>query len=340
MYDCLRCPKNMLWMLADTIGYKYDDRLPSAFNRLVLMYFMSMIRNRGSRDGITLAAEVNLAQLRILADGAQKDIMYDRLEDTSIPVNAVYVTPHTDKGYIDVTYFSTKVPIDACIEYVRPVGMYVFQNAGVRYDARTKLSVDAKLTDLANLGMSIGPTHVGHYRRDDYARMQRIEDDGSNTDTRHPVYYRNSKYEQSPDVYINPGYRALYSLQLCNNEQIMKSLGIEPIFSIGYGPQSSTDRYTDDYIQYPQQDHYQDGRVVRGKPYNLRYDYAAEQAAGPDVYTVDLSDNPAKLNPVKLKPAVNPIMHSVGDAISLNSDNTEYTEVKTDGSIDVVTTTD
>ena len=120
IYDPLKCPDWLLWMLCDTMGFKYDDRLPTAFNRLVLVYFMSMIRNRGSKDGVTLAAEVNLAQFNVLEYGKEKDILYNRLEDTSIPVNAAYVTPHTAEGYIDVVYFSSKEPVDACIEYVRP----------------------------------------------------------------------------------------------------------------------------------------------------------------------------------------------------------------------------
>lgn len=66
LYDPLRCPEELLWLLADTMGFKYDDRLPASFNRLVLLYFMSMIRNRGSKDGVTLAAETNLAQFNIL----------------------------------------------------------------------------------------------------------------------------------------------------------------------------------------------------------------------------------------------------------------------------------
>ena len=65
LYDPLRCPTDLLWALADTMGFRYDDRLPASFNRLVLVYFMSMIYNRGSRDGVTLAAETNLAQFVI-----------------------------------------------------------------------------------------------------------------------------------------------------------------------------------------------------------------------------------------------------------------------------------
>lgn len=175
LYDPLRCPEHLLWMLGDTVGYKYDDRLPAAFNRLVLLYFMSMIRHKGSKDGVTLAAEVNLAQFNILEYGKKSDILHNRLEDTSIPVNSVYVTSHPDEGYIDVVYFSEKKPTDACLEYVRPLGMYLFEYAGVRYDGRTKISVDARLTNSNELNTSVGPTRVGHYRRDDYARLQKTK---------------------------------------------------------------------------------------------------------------------------------------------------------------------
>ena len=147
LYDPTRCPDWLLWMLADTMGFKYDDRLPVAYNRFVLLYFMSMIRNRGSKDGVTLAAEANLAQFNILDYGKENDILYNRLEDTSIPVNSAYVTPHVAEGYIDVVYYSTKIPLDACIEYVRPVVMYIAANAGVRFDSMTKISIDARFTN-------------------------------------------------------------------------------------------------------------------------------------------------------------------------------------------------
>lgn len=366
IYDPLRCPPELLWMLADTMGFKFDDRLPIAFNRLVLVYFMSMIRNKGSKDGVTLAAETNLAQFNILDYGKEKDILYNRLEDTSIPVNAVSVTPHTPEGFIEVTYFSDKVPIDACIEYVRPLGMYLIQRAGVRYDARTKISIDAKLTDLDNLGMSIGPTHIGHYSREDYARMQKVsdpedlailEDDPRNsyydpestktrreqyqdlirlkfTDSetcqidrqplehkRQPVYYRNSKYEESVDSSIgksiNPGYRSLYSIQLCNNDHIVRSL-MKPIFELGLHPLKEEDVsiYDADI----------NGKAEVGVPlYNLRYDREREESMSKDVYTLEASRTDVFENKhVMPRPAVNPVMTKIGDALSMNPKNSEY----------------
>ena len=404
LYDPLRCPEKLVWMLADTMGFKYDSRLPTSFNRLVLLYFMSMIRNRGSIDGVTLAAETNLAQFTIqqAIDGyvdeydvkhEGKEILSNRLENTSIPVNSVYVTPHTEDGYIDVVYFSTRIPIDACIEYVRPLGMYLFQSAGVRMDARTKVSVDARLTDMDYVGISLGPTHVGHYSRDDYARMQHAESqkllsengmtgytikpvykwkeehymddisgeprvrkvidsttyqiiapDGKTilksniptkdaaasmipnynrtdkSDKRRDVWYRNSEYEGEPNPNIDPGYRAVYSLQLANNEQVVKAL-IDPIFSLGYGPQTVDTTYPDSYLKPP----YQDKPVT-----NLRYDYQLEHDTDNDeAYTIDNEESGNILHP---EPAVNPRYVSLGDAISMDADNSKYTKVVKDES--------
>lgn len=388
LQDPLKCPDWLLWMLADTMGFKYDSRLPVSFNRAVLVYFMSMIRNRGSKDGVTLAAEVNLKQFDIETVAGigyedsegnwvdPKDILFNRLDDTSIPVNSATVTPYTSEGYIDVVYFSDRVPIDACIEYVRPLGMYTFQHAGVELHARTKLSVDARLTNSNDIGMSIGPTHVGHYSRDDYARLQRLtnttrdltevhtdatSDDelrrGSVrdaehlqwadkydrtmrvpkqelSDTRRNVWYRNADYEgglddipvQARNRDINPGYRSLYSLQLCNNEHIVRSLvPIKPgeqglkdkdqIFGIGWEPQDVTVSYPDDYVLPDEEyDITAEGRV---RAWNLRYDKAREEEASKDVWTIEDDRSTDIMNP---RPAVNPVMHVIGDAMEISGD--------------------
>ncbi len=327
IYDPLKCPEELLWMLADTMGFEYDDRLPTAFNRLVLLYFMSMIRNRGSKDGVTLAAEVNLAQFNLLEYGKERDILYNRLEDTSIPVNSVAVVPHTEEGYIDVIYFSENVPTDACIEYVRPLGMYMFEQAGVRYDARTKISIDAKLADKNSIGVSIGPTRVGHYRRDDYARLQKMTDENTvdSSDTRHKSWYRNSKYEGTPN--IDSGYRALSSLQMSNNEHVVKSL-LPQIFGLGYTPTDVSiydgPSVLPDEADFP-------------KVYNLRYDKTTDlEYTDGNVTTIDENRT---ISVTKPRPAVNPIMAQMGDAIAMDSSNNQYTKVDDQGNISIVTPT-
>lgn len=379
IYDPLKCKKELLWMLGDTVGWKYEDRLPASFNRLVLLHFMKMMRYKGSITGVTFAAELNLAQFNLInyEVGYEyedenlvkhvvkgKEILGDRLEDTSIPTNAVYVTPHTAAGFIDVVYFSEKKPLDACIEYIRPLGMYVFQHAGVRFDARTQLSIDARLTNINEMFESLGPTHVGHYTRDDYSRQQRVYDlpyetlkyngyavqatitppnksalSVSTNDDRAKVWYRNSINEVSRSQIIDPGYRALYSLQLSNNEHIVRSLmgdvtmPRDPIFSLGYGPQKDTDQYPDE--PYYKRENgvtiinpksylvpkYKDTLYPNNDPYNLRYDRQLElDINGRDVSTLDDDSTETHYTSRVTKPipSVNPIMSEIGDAIAIN----------------------
>ena len=84
LYDPMRCPADLLWALADTMGYTYDDRLnlPTSFNRLVLLYFMDMIYMRGSKNGVTLSAEVRkLSNFYLEVTGSQKDNLDFMLHD-------------------------------------------------------------------------------------------------------------------------------------------------------------------------------------------------------------------------------------------------------------------
>lgn len=308
VYDALRCPEQLLWMLSDTVGYKFDDRLPASFCRLVLLYFMSMIRLKGSKDGVTLAAEVNLAQFNLIQYGLENDILYNRLEDTSVPVNSVYVTPYVDKGYFDVVYFSTEKPIDACIEYVRPLGMYMFGHAGVRFDAKAQIAVDARLTNTNELGVSLGPTRVGHYSREDYARMQKMENEPERSvnasHSRRDAWKSNSDVQQAN---INPGLRAMSSLQLSNNEHMIKSL-LKPIFDLGYEPQDDTQESQD---KVNASDKFLDN-ASNPKWYNLRYDKDSDQ-----FMTNELQVNDKVKGATTSKPKVNPTMRVLGDAITL-----------------------
>lgn len=314
LFDPLRCPEWLLWILSDSEGYKFDDRLPSSFCRLVLMYFMQMIRLKGSKDGVTLAAEVNLAQFNLLQYGIEKEILYNRLEDTSIPVNSVYVTPHVDKGYFDVVYFATEKPIDACIEYVRPLGMYAFQHAGVRFDASAEIAVDARLTDVRDMTVSLGPTRVGHYSREDYARTQRMSNESEQSPdmnhTRRDAWKSNSDVQEAD---INPGLRAVYSLQLSNNEHMFRSL-LKPIFDLGYEPQDDSQASQD---RLNVSDKFLDNDN-NPKWWNLRYDIESDKFITPEVVV-----NDTVVGPTTSKPRVAPVMTTFGDAMAMPQGSNE-----------------
>lgn len=298
LYDPLRCPKDLLWLLGDTMGYQYDDRLCAAFNRFAMLFFMSLIKYKGSKTGVTLAAEVNLKQKDINAYGKENQINYDRLEDTSIPVNSVYVNSNVDEGYIDVVYFTDEKPTDSCIEYVRPLGMYCFQYAGVKIDSTTKISVDARLANADDGTGAIGTTRVGRYTRNDYARLQHMRNEPKQRndldDTRAKAWKYSSTAETEPT--LSAGYRALSSLQMANNDHIVKSLFSQPIFSLGYGPTVDTMEDVD----------------VTNPKYNLRYNKTVEESITPAVYTLDPSRESTPTDP---KPKVNTIM-TMGDSLS------------------------
>lgn len=324
LYDPLRCPEWLLWLLSDTQGYKYDNRLPASFCRLVLLYFMSMIRLKGSKDGVTLAAEVNLAQFNLIEYGMENDILFNRLEDTSVPVNSVYVTPYTDKGYFDVVYFATEKPIDACIEYVRPLGMYMFDHAGVRFDAKAEIAVDGRLTNASDLCISIGSTRVGHYSREDYARMQKMADEperNANTDhTRRNAWERNSDVQEAQ---INPGLRAVYSLQMSNNEHMVKSL-LKPIFDLGYEPQYDS---AASQAKMNFSDKFLNNESNSNRWWNLRYDMYTDQ-----FITDEVKVNDTVKGATTSKPRIAPVMTVLGDAVSMpdNNSHKKFTYKKTD----------
>lgn len=326
LYDPLKCPSNLLWLLCDTMGYKFDDRLPVAFNRLVLLYFMSMIYNRGSRTGMMIAAELNVAQFNINKYGAENEELFDRLEDTTIPVNSAYVTSVPDSGYIDVVYLSTEKPVDSCIEYVRPLGMYCFQNAGVSVDASAKISVDARLTDSSNMSYSVGPTKVGRYRRSDFATLQKMfneEEHLLNVDRpRHPWYYRNIDYEKEPMKHDHPGYRTLNAFQLSNNEHIVEALLPDPIFKLGYDPQDVEVKFPESYL---------DPRTTDRGNFNLTYNKTVDDTLPKDVTVLD--ETRPDQTVTSPKPKIAPIMSVVGDAIALDQTRTHYTQVDESGHI-------
>ena len=311
LYDALRCPKDLLWMLGDTMGYQYDDRLCAAFNRFAMLFFMSMIKYKGSKTGVTIAAEVNLKQKDINAYGEENQINYDRLEDTSIPVNSVYVESNVADGYIDVVYFTDEKPIDSCIEYVRPLGMYCFQHAGVRIDSTTRISVDARLANSTDILGSIGTTRVGHYSRNDYARLQHMVDEPKQKnnldDTRAPAWKRSSTAETAPTV--NAGYRALSSLQLANNEHIVKSLFSKPIFDLGVNP--TVDTMTDPDVNDPK--------------YNLRYNRTVDlqtqtpTETTPSYLPVDTLNKDEEQHYNAPVPKVDNIMTAFGNTLDPNS---------------------
>ena len=101
-------------------------------------------------------------------------------------------------------------------------------------------------------------------------------------------------------------------------QQRVKAL-IDPVFSLVDGPQTDSDRYSDEPMYITENN----VRVENPKSYlvplykdkpiwNLRYDRAQEESLGSDVYTIDSDRTSGVTSP---RPAVNPIMGELGDAM-------------------------
>lgn len=204
IYDPQSCPSQIMPSLCDTIGYEYNDTFTTSYNRLVLMYFIDMIRLRGSLRGLTLAAALNLAQFKILDESVTgydsdtgfvkpKAILKDRLSSNQYPVNASHVDIDEQNDVINIVYYSERYPEDACLKYVRPAGMYIHSTCGVNVSVEDGISVDARLTTSEDAAQQsdISPimTRVAEYSRQDYASLE------NNIVTRKTSNYRNSRVE-------------------------------------------------------------------------------------------------------------------------------------------------
>ena len=66
--------------------------------------------------------------------------------------------------------------------------------------------------------------------------------------------------------------------------------------------------------------------------WNLLYDRVVEESVSRDITTIDIGQTANRTHP---KPAVNPIMTQIGDALSMNNQNSDYAN-RTPKSIDSV----
>ena len=157
------------------------------------------------------------------------------------------------------------------------------------------------------------------------------------THTRNPSYYRNSDNEQATGATVGSGYRAFYSLQLCNNEHVVKA-NLPKIFGLQCHPEDIASGRIEDTFKTHEAPNIVKRTTTQDLfdriPWNLAYDRAIDEAhtlsrQGPNtstIYDVSVVRGGTEAKPV---PAVNPPIHvdhtdgvrSLGDAISLGQHN-------------------
>lgn len=106
-----KCPDHMLPLLADYVGYEYDNKESYDTNRLIIKYFPYLIHNRGSELGVKLATA-----LTVNAAGGIDDLM-------SLENFKVEYSKKDGKIIIYIYYPNYLSKIKDLIEVVRPAGV-------------------------------------------------------------------------------------------------------------------------------------------------------------------------------------------------------------------------
>jgi hypothetical protein len=110
LIDFDSCPDNLLPLLASYVGYKYDYTESYASNRLIIKHYPEMIKNRGSKIGMSLATALSVNTLG--------DI--DKIE--ALSMFKLDFRQTENKLYIYVFFPSNLSKIRDLIEIVRPAG--------------------------------------------------------------------------------------------------------------------------------------------------------------------------------------------------------------------------
>lgn len=111
LYDPDNCPDNLLPLLANLVGYDYNDGVTIEGNRTIIKYFPYLIRYRGSEEGIKLAV--------VLTANTTPGI------DGEYTLDNIIVEFDYETGLIKI-YCPSKEPLRKdLLEVVRPVGTFI-----------------------------------------------------------------------------------------------------------------------------------------------------------------------------------------------------------------------
>lgn len=107
LYSSDECPKDLLYLLADMVGYNLDSSRTVQSNRMVVSNYPVMLRNRGSRTGLKMAAALSLNS---------------KSASPSYSLDNILIEYDFDKGLIKIYYPSDEELDFDLIEAVRPIG--------------------------------------------------------------------------------------------------------------------------------------------------------------------------------------------------------------------------
>ena len=200
VFNILTCPDDVLPLLATYVGYEYDFQLPVSDNRIIILAYPLLTRNKGNLYGIELAVKTGL-KLSGSYERTKSEMPYE-----------ILIENNTISIWIDAVSYSPK--LRELVEYVRPVG------AKVNLSLLSKITLDAKVnvTDNPNTENWIIRRETDEEYFTDHTRMwgDSIEVEETNSTYRLFSYYfgliENAPYSTDLQNDITIQIRTIYSL--------------------------------------------------------------------------------------------------------------------------------
>lgn len=119
LYDPKLCKDQFLPLLADLIGYRYDNSLSVMENRIIMSEFNSMIKNKGSEIGLKIAAALSM-NAQLASDPTSEEYIRAVSQLQFLELFYDYET-----GVIRIYYPHDLKKIRDLFKYVRPVGSFL-----------------------------------------------------------------------------------------------------------------------------------------------------------------------------------------------------------------------
>lgn len=119
LYDPMECPEQFLELLADFVGYEYNNKLSIAESRIIIANFVQLLKNRGSKLGYKQATSILLNAK--LASDPDNEIYKESVNQLE------FLETFFDEESGKTTLYFPK-PIDYnkdLYDYIRPVGTYL-----------------------------------------------------------------------------------------------------------------------------------------------------------------------------------------------------------------------
>jgi phage tail-like protein len=120
LYDAMKCPVDLLPLLASTLNYQYNFSDTVTGNRRTIDAFSTLEKYRGSEVGLKMAAALSLTSLDISEDNAELVESGNSYMDA---LRNLIIRYDFDSGLITIDYPNTYTLVRYLMDYVRPVGM-------------------------------------------------------------------------------------------------------------------------------------------------------------------------------------------------------------------------